>query len=79
MINPAQQAAVADIVGSRARGGPVLAAFQMAADVGTVLGPVGAGLLAQHYSYGVAFVVTGAVLFVAAAYWALVPDTLERR
>ena len=79
LINPAQQAAVADIVGSRARGGPVLAAFQMAADVGTVLGPVGAGLLAQHYSYGVAFVVTGAVLFVAAAYWVLVPDTLERR
>ena len=78
LINPPQQAAVADIVGSRARGGPVLAAFQMAADVGTVLGPVGAGLLAQYYSYGVAFVVTGAVLFVAAAYWVLVPDTLER-
>lgn len=78
LINPAQQAAVADIVGSRARGGPVLAAFQMAADVGTVLGPVGTGLLAQHYSYGVAFAVTGAVLFAAAAYWALVPDTLER-
>jgi len=78
LINPPQQAAVADIVGSKARGGPVLAAFQMAADVGTVLGPVGAGLLAQYYSYGVAFVVTGAVLFVAAAYWMLVPDTLER-
>ncbi|HEY5857043.1 MAG TPA: MFS transporter [Aldersonia sp.] len=78
LINPAQQAAVADIIGSRARGGPVLAAFQMATDVGTVLGPIGAGLLAQHYSYAVAFVVTGSVLFVAAAYWALVPDTLER-
>ncbi|TSD97395.1 MFS transporter [Skermania sp. ID1734] len=76
MINPAQQAAVADIIGSRARGGPVLAAFQMSADVGTVVGPTVAGALAQHFSYGVAFGVAGAVLLVATVGWSVVGETL---
>ena len=40
LANPSQQAAVADVVGSKARGGPVLAAFQMAADIGAVIGPI---------------------------------------
>ncbi|MBD0324618.1 MAG: MFS transporter [Aldersonia sp.] len=79
LINPAQQAAVADIIGSRARGGPVLAAFQMATDVGTVLGPVCAGLLAQHFSYAASFAMTGAVLLVATVWWLAVPDTLDRK
>ncbi|MFC9762418.1 MFS transporter [Rhodococcus jostii] len=74
VMSPAQQAAVADVVGAKSRGGPVLATFQMVADVGGVLGPVGAGLLAQHLSYAVAFGVTGGVMLLAAVGWLLVPN-----
>ncbi|EOM77407.1 MFS transporter [Rhodococcus rhodnii] len=72
-MNPAQQAAVADVIGSKARGGPVLATFQMMSDVGGVLGPIIGGLLAETFSYGVAFAVTGSVMLVAALVWAKVP------
>lgn len=73
LMSPAQQAAVADVVGAKSRGGPVLAAFQMVADIGGVLGPVGAGLLAEHLSYAAAFAVTGGVMVIAACGWLLVP------
>ncbi|PFG94243.1 putative MFS family arabinose efflux permease [Saccharopolyspora erythraea NRRL 2338] len=36
LLNPAQNAAVADVVGAKGKGGPVLATFQMAADVGAI-------------------------------------------
>ncbi|MGW5075478.1 MFS transporter [Rhodococcus sp. NPDC004095] len=71
LMNPAQQAAVADVVGSKARGGPVLAAFQMASDVGSVVGPLVAGVLAEQLSYGTAFAVTGALTLPAIAAWLL--------
>ncbi|MBF6163351.1 MFS transporter [Streptomyces gardneri] len=79
MFTPTQQAAVADIIGPNARGGPVLAGFQMAADLGTVIGPVAVGPLAQQVSYGLALGVTGALLAVAALVWAVVPEPLRRR
>ncbi|MFB8278899.1 MFS transporter [Nocardia colli] len=78
MFTPTQQAAVADIIGPNARGGPVLAGFQMAADLGTVLGPVAVGALAQQASYGLALAVTGALLAVAAVGWAVVPEPLRK-
>lgn len=79
MLSPNQQAALADIIGPKARGGPVLAGFQMAADLGTVIGPVAIGALAQHVSYGVALSVTGGLLAVAAVVWTVVPEPLQRR
>src|SRR5574340_678473 len=75
LMAPAQQAAVADVVGSGARGGPVLATFQMVSDIGAVTGPVVAGLLAQYLSYGAAFATTGAIMLAAAVGWSLVPHT----
>ncbi|WP_292975947.1 MFS transporter [Mycobacterium sp.] len=78
LINSTQQAAVADIVGSKARGGPVFAAFGMAADIGAVLGPIVAGALAQWLSYSAAFAITGAVLLIATVGWLSVADTLAR-
>jgi hypothetical protein len=78
MFTPTQQAAVADIIGPKARGGPVLAGFQMAADLGTVIGPVAVGALAQQVSYGLALGVTGALLAVAALVWTVVPEPLRR-
>ncbi|WP_245650773.1 MFS transporter [Nocardia harenae] len=78
MFSPAQQAAVADIIGPNARGGPVLAGFQMSADFGAVLGPIVVGFLAQQLSYGVGLGVTGGLLALAAVFWLLVPEPMHR-
>ncbi|MBM7415090.1 MULTISPECIES: MFS transporter [Nocardiaceae] len=79
LITPTQQAAVADMIGSRARGGPVLAAFQMAMDVGSVIGPLVAGVLVTELSYAAAFGTSGAILLIAAVGWMVVPDTRSGR
>ncbi|MFE4501137.1 MFS transporter [Rhodococcus sp. NPDC056743] len=73
LMSPSQQAAVADVVGSKARGGPVLAVFQMMSDVGGVVAPICAGLLVEYFSYSVAFAAMGAVVIVASVGWLLVP------
>jgi MFS family permease len=78
LLAPPQQATVADVIGSEARGGPVLATFQMSADIGAVLGPLVAGLLADQLTYGAAFAVTGALCLVAALVWLPAPETLPR-
>ncbi len=79
LINPPMSAAVADLIGSKARGGPVLAAFQMAADLGAIIGPLAAGVIAELSSYSVAFAVTGAVSLLALAFWWRAPETLPAR
>ncbi|GAB3460241.1 MFS transporter [Actinophytocola sediminis] len=78
LLAPPQQATVADVIGSEARGGPVLATFQMSADIGAVLGPIVAGMLADQLSYATAFTVTGALCLVAALVWLPAPETLPR-
>ncbi|SHG38381.1 MFS transporter [Streptoalloteichus hindustanus] len=76
LVSPPQSAAVADIVGARGRGGPVLAGFQMAADVGAILGPLAAGLIADSLSYPAAFALTGAMSLLAMLFWWRAPETL---
>ena len=73
LLQPAQGAAVADIVGSRRSGGPALSGFQMAADVGSIIGPVAAGALAENASFGGAFVLSASIALVALVVWARVP------
>ncbi|WP_018335108.1 MFS transporter [Actinomycetospora chiangmaiensis] len=73
LLQPAQGAAVADLVGSRRSGGPALSGFQMASDVGTIVGPVAAGALAERSGFGAAFVVSGGVAAVALVVWLLTP------
>ncbi|MEI2776099.1 MAG: MFS transporter [Tetrasphaera sp.] len=75
-LNPAQQAALADIVGQRRNGGPALAAFQMAADTGAIVGPILAGVLIDRGSYALAFAVTRLVTLAAALPWVRVRETL---
>jgi DHA1 family tetracycline resistance protein-like MFS transporter len=43
----------------------VLAGFQMAAELGAIVGPVLAGMLAERVGFATAFAVTGAVALVA--------------
>ncbi|MDV6011472.1 MFS transporter [Haloechinothrix sp. LS1_15] len=71
-----KQAAVADVVGSQGRGGPVLATFQMSADIGAILGPLAAGAIADQLSYTTAFLVAGALSLVAALVWLPARETL---
>lgn len=59
-LSVAPSAAVGDVVSGR--GGTVVAAFQMSSDVGAVAGPLVAGSLADHYSFGAAFGATTAVM-----------------
>nr|WP_280422584.1 MFS transporter [Nocardia carnea] len=78
LFTPAQQAAVGDIIGSRARGGTMLAGFQMSQDLGTVVGPIVVGAIAQQLGYGAGLAVTGSLLAVAALAWFLVPEPMQR-
>ena len=59
-LSVAPSAAVGDVASGR--GGTVIAAFQMSADLGAVIGPLVAGWLADEYSFGAAFGVTAGVL-----------------
>ena len=73
-----QQAAVADIVGSKARGGTAVATFQMMSDFGAILGSLAVGQIAQHMSYGAAFAISGGILLSAAVFWIFAPETRPR-
>lgn len=75
LLQPAQGAAVGDLVGSRRSGGPALSGFQMAGDVGSILGSVAAGAIAEAASFPVAFLVSAAVALVALATWSRTPET----
>lgn len=78
LLGPAQQAAVADVIGNERSGGKVLAAYQMTSDIGAIAGPVLVGILADQLGYGWAFGVTGAVLVAAAASWSVTREPLTR-
>jgi len=78
LLGPAQQAAIADVIGNERSGGRVLAVFQMASDSGAIVGPVVAGLLADRLGYGWAFGVTGGILLAAAAVWLPARETFRR-
>lgn len=69
MMAPVQQVVVADVIGSSRSGGSTLAAFQMAQDLGAILGPVATGMIAGWLGFGWAFGVTGAVLALGAIAW----------
>ncbi|MFL6086686.1 MAG: MFS transporter [Mycobacterium sp.] len=78
MFSSPQQAAVADIIGSKARGGTAVATYQMMADAGAIVGSVAVGEIAQHASFGAAFVISGGILLVGAVGWVLAPETRVR-
>lgn len=78
-LNPAHNAALADVLGSKARGGSVLAGFQMAADVGAVLGPLAAGAIAEQWSFTAAFAVTGVIAAGAFVLWLPARETLPSK
>jgi MFS transporter, ACDE family, multidrug resistance protein len=70
-----QQAAVADILGSEARAGTALAMFQMMCELGAIVGSLVVGQIAEHLTFGWSFAISGTLLLMAAAVWALTPET----
>ena len=77
LFGPAQQAAVADVIGNGRSGGKVLAVYQMTSDVGAIVGPVLAGVLADRLGFGWAFGATGGIMLVAACAWLATRETLR--
>jgi MFS transporter, DHA1 family, multidrug resistance protein len=75
LLDVAPGAVVGDIV--EGRGGPVFAAYSMSSDLGTVIGPVVAGRIAD-VSYSDAFGLTAGILGLAAIVAAFAPETLHR-
>lgn len=72
----APSAVVGDVLGGR--GGTVIAAYGMSSDVGTVIGPLVAGALAEH-SFPAAFLTTAAVLMAGLVMSARMPETVAVR
>lgn len=75
-LSVAPSAAVGDVAAGR--GGTVVAAFQMAADLGAVAGPLVAGWLADDFSFGAAFGATAAIFLLGLAASLLSAETRHR-
>jgi DHA1 family multidrug resistance protein-like MFS transporter len=73
LLDVAPAAMVGDVVGGRS--GTTVAAYQMAGDTGSVVGPLAAGALADNVSYAAAFGLTAGVLAAAAAMAYAAPET----
>jgi MFS family permease len=69
------QAAVADILGSEARAGTPVAAVQMMADLGAIIGSMTVGWVVEHLSFRWDFTISGMILLIAAVGWVLAPET----
>ncbi len=74
LVNPGQQAVLADVLAQRP-GGNVVAAYSMMSDLGGVLGPLIAGAVVDFAGFGWAFALTAAMLAIAMLAWIAVPDS----
>jgi MFS family permease len=77
LLDVAPAAMIGDIIDRD--GGTVVASYQMAGDVGSVVGPVAGGFLVDSASYGTAFVLAAAVLGGAAVLGLASPESGARR
>lgn len=68
LINPGAQGALADVLDSRPAG-KVVSTFQMAGDLGQILGPLAIGAVADAAGFTYAFIVAGAMCLLATLAW----------
>ena len=73
LLDVAPAAMIGDIIDSG--GGTLVASYQMAGDVGSVVGPVAGGFLVDSASYAAAFGLAAAVLIAAAVLGFISPET----
>jgi MFS family permease len=76
-LGPSPTAVVGDIARGRS-GGPVVAGFQMMSDVGSIIGPLVAGLLLDRAGFPVAFAAGAAVTLAAMLFAVRMPETLSK-
>ena len=74
LVNPGQQAVLADVV-NRRPGGKVVAAYSMTSDLGGVIGPLIAGAIVDAAGFGWSFAATAVLLGIALGAWIAVADT----
>lgn len=77
LLTVAPAAVVGDVAPPRS--GSVVAAFQMASDVGAMIGPLLANALVDAFGYSAGFGVTAVVMAVAAILAVTMPETRDRR
>lgn len=71
LMNPAQQATLADIIGNDRSAGKVLSTFQMTQDAGAIVAPIAAGMLAEKFGFAAAFASCGVIALVSLLTWAV--------
>ncbi|MGV0423534.1 MFS transporter [Corynebacterium sanguinis] len=71
LMNPAQQATLADLIGNERSGGKALSTFQMTMDAGQICAPIVVGMLAEVYGFGIAFASCGALTLASLIVWLL--------
>ncbi|MBU6147989.1 MAG: MFS transporter [Actinomycetales bacterium] len=74
----APAAVVGDVLGGR-KGGPLVAGYQMASDLGAIVGPLLAGALADAFGFPLAFASGAVVAALVVVLAARMPETLGRR
>ncbi|MCW2605344.1 MAG: transporter [Frankiales bacterium] len=72
LLGVAPAAIVGDVV--QGKGGTAVAVWQMASDLGSILGPLAAGLLIDRASFEAALVASGAVVGLCALYGLVLPS-----
>lgn len=77
-LGSAPAAVVGDVVGGR-RGGIVVATYQMASDIGGVIGPLLVGAIVDRWDFDVAFGLGSVLSGIAVIVVALMPETLRRQ
>ena len=75
LVRTRDVASIADIVRQDRNGGPAIAAVQMSSDLGSIIGPIIAGVLVDEGSYGLAFAVTGLIGLLAVIPWLRARET----
>lgn len=78
LLNPSQQAVLADVIGNKRSGGKVLSTFQMSMDAGQIIGPIAIGALAEVAGFKFAFLACGALALFTAIVWLFGRETLDR-
>lgn len=68
-FQPSQQAALADVIGNQRSGGAVTAFYSMIFDLGAIVGPLVAGVVADQWGFEWTFAMGAALVFFAAMWW----------
>lgn len=79
LLNPSQQAVLADVIGNDRSGGKVLSTYQMAMDLGQIIGPILIGVLADMFGFRVAFASCAVVALASVGAWTFGRETLGTR